>query len=543
MGSSSSIMRPEELIEFRKLNTTIENVEVPARAENRVVTDKKGFVFFGIAILLLIPCLVYTLMTVDTRLMTHDTDNCGNFCGLNNSRRPRVPCSGKDFRSKPDVDGNGECTKLLFRNEFRSLGGRSYTLDFKELMGESESVWWRYVLAIFFTIVLGVLTLVLLRFAPAPFVWGILTISMLGLLAITGYHWVLYFQNDEISWPPREQVPLASVIFWTIFCFIMMVILLVVSKRIGLVIQLYKETTKVLAAMPSIVFFPIFIAFIQIIVFIAAIVTTFWMLFAQKLTKEGPNLYTYQLSGIAIFTIVFNVIVASWVMRFIAGIQYMTIAGSVAQWYFSRNKDQLNSPVWTSFKITLKYHLGTIAFGSFLMTLFAVVKILLKIIFRNACCKCFMKLCCNNAEMLLKFLSGNSYIQTAIHGQSFLRSAKRATKLLLKNLANIVVISCAGDFILGVIIALVAVLASAISFALFKDTHDPKEATSICFVINIVIICVIFGTFQTIIDTLFICFCEDSIMNDGISRPYYMSRGLMEFIENSKKGQPQPVTE
>ena len=207
-----------------------------------------------------------------------------------------------------------------------------------------------------------------------------------------------------------------------------MVILLVVSKRIGLVIQLYKETTKVLAAMPSIVFFPIFvstpfritlmlkfdfqIAFIQIIVFIAAIVTTFWMLFAQKLTKEGPNLYTYQLSGIAIFTIVFNVIVASWVMRFIAGIQYMTIAGSVAQWYFSRNKDQLNSPVWTSFKITLKYHLGTIAFGSFLMTLFAVVKILLKIIFRNACCKCFMKLCCNNAEMLLKFLSGNSYIQT-----------------------------------------------------------------------------------------------------------------------------------
>ena len=106
-----------QLIEFRKLNTTIENVEVPARAENRVVTDKKGFVFFGIAILLLvrkfsylplfpfgafqIPCLVYTLMTVDTRLMTHDTDNCGNFCGLNNSRRPRVPCSGKDFRSKP----------------------------------------------------------------------------------------------------------------------------------------------------------------------------------------------------------------------------------------------------------------------------------------------------------------------------------------------------------------------------------------------------------------------------------------------------------
>lgn len=37
------------------------------------------------------------------------------------------------------------------------------------------------------------------------------------------------------------------------------------------------------------------------------------------------------------------------------------------------------------------------------------------------------------------------------------------------------------------------------------------------------------------IDTIFICFCEDCEQNDGITRPYYMSRSLMEFIQNSKK--------
>lgn len=36
------------------------------------------------------------------------------------------------------------------------------------------------------------------------------------------------------------------------------------------------------------------------------------------------------------------------------------------------------------------------------------------------------------------------------------------------------------------------------------------------------------------IDTIFICFCEDCERNDGLSRPYYMSRGLMEFVQNSK---------
>lgn len=37
------------------------------------------------------------------------------------------------------------------------------------------------------------------------------------------------------------------------------------------------------------------------------------------------------------------------------------------------------------------------------------------------------------------------------------------------------------------------------------------------------------------IDTIFICFCEDCDRNDGITRPYYMSRSLMQFVQNTKK--------
>lgn len=29
------------------------------------------------------------------------------------------------------------------------------------------------------------------------------------------------------------------------------------------------------------------------------------------------------------------------------------------------------------------------------------------------------------------------------------------------------------------------------------------------------------------IDTIFLCFCEDSDRNDGINKPYFMSKGLM----------------
>lgn len=32
---------------------------------------------------------------------------------------------------------------------------------------------------------------------------------------------------------------------------------------------------------------------------------------------------------------------------------------------------------------------------------------------------------------------------------------------------------------------------------------------------------------QMVIDTIFICFCEDCEQNDGDKKPYYMSKGLM----------------
>ena len=28
-------------------------------------------------------------------------------------------------------------------------------------------------------------------------------------------------------------------------------------------------------------------------------------------------------------------------------------------------------------------------------------------------------------------------------------------------------------------------------------------------------------------DTIFLCFCEDSDRNDGVTKPYFMSKGLM----------------
>lgn len=72
----------------------------------------------------------------------------------------------------------------------------------------------------------------------------------------------------------------------------------------------------------------------------------------------------------------------------------MTIAGAIAHFYYARgNIDRMPaSPVWSSFKVTLIYHMGTVAIGSFLVALLIFVRIVLEFLHRR-----------------LKYLGGSKY--------------------------------------------------------------------------------------------------------------------------------------
>ena len=64
----------------------------------------------------------------------------------------------------------------------------------------------------------------------------------------------------------------------------------------------------------------------------------------------------------------------------------MTIAGAVAHFYYARgNRDKLpRSPLWSSFNITLWYHFGTVAIGSFILALLIFVRMFLTFIERRS---------------------------------------------------------------------------------------------------------------------------------------------------------------
>jgi hypothetical protein len=281
MGSSSSIMRPQELVEFRKLNTTTENIDIPARPESRTVTDKKGFLIFGLAILILIPFMIYTLVKSDLRRLGHDAyDDCGNLCGYYNKPIKDVPCSGKSYldqsysyedRCVDSCPGGytsfvGVCTpreKTRFRRSFYDDSDYESTNGIQDGMDASRHNWWKFLLSIGITIVLSVLTLVALRYVPGAVVWSIIVFSIVVLIGGTIGLWYQYSvlnNSDDIREVHSAQGLFIIAIVWTIIAFILVIVLIVLFKKIGLVVQLYKETAKALAALPLMVFIPVVVS-------------------------------------------------------------------------------------------------------------------------------------------------------------------------------------------------------------------------------------------------------------------------------------------
>ena len=103
------------------------------------------------------------------------------------------------------------------------------------------------------------------------------------------------------------------------------------------------------------------------------------------------------------------------------------------------------------------YHLGSLAFGAFIIAVVQMMRIILAYIQKKTkgrmgavadiilrCCA----LCLWCMEKCLKFLNRNAYIEIAIYGFSFCKAARTAFSLLIRNALRVAVINSIGDLVI-----------------------------------------------------------------------------------------------
>jgi hypothetical protein len=244
--------------------------------------------------------------------------------------------------------------------------------------------------------------------------------------------------------------------------------------------------------------------------------------------------------------LVFHFFGLLWTKEFIYGFGVVTIAGSVADYYWCVDKKTLTSrPVWTSARRALRYHTGTLAMGSLIIAFITLCRAVLEYIDkqskrlqdRNCAVKLFMcsfRCCLWCFEKCVRFVSTQGYIITSIKGAGFCKGTMQAFALLWKHLAKVGTVHIMASFILR--LGSVCVV-SVSSMAMLKLINDPPASFWIPIIGTVntlesagqavaqvsspilpllatmllayAVSSYVLTVYSMAIDTLLMCFCED----------------------------------
>ncbi|XP_021362366.1 choline transporter-like protein 2 isoform X2 [Mizuhopecten yessoensis] len=478
----------------------------------------------------------------------------------------------------------------------------------EKIVADIVSTWWMMLVILILSMIVSLIWIIALRFIAGIMVW-ITIFAFLGLFGFSTY-WCFWTYanlegNEEFSihvvsivlhWSKPDMF-LAFGIISAVILLIMLIVLLFLCVRIRIAISLIKEGSRAIGKMMFTLIFPIFPFALQIAVLaywlaVATYLastgrsqdfsvnensTEYWNQTANdwnylKIVAETSSLFGESCTGntnsttsdfctflknvednFVLYGQVYSLFMFFWLLNFVIAVGQMTLAGAFASYYwaFEKPRDIPTFPLAAALWRCFRYHLGSLAFGSLILAIVAMIRVLLEYVdaklkgtenpvgkFLIKCLKC----CFWCLEKCLKFLTKNAYIMVAIHGKNFCSSAKDAFMLIMRNIVRVAVVDKVTEFImlLGKLVIVGATAAGAYFFFSggidFLKNYTP---TLNFYVVPIVIVTIVsyvvascfFSVYSMAVDTLFLCFLEDLERNDGsVEKPFYMSKDLMNIL-------------
>ncbi|KAM8887945.1 LOW QUALITY PROTEIN: choline transporter-like protein 5-B [Synchiropus picturatus] len=473
--------------------------------------------------------------------------------------------------------------------------------------------WVWILIGLVITMVVSLLFILLLRFTAGVLLWLII----FGVITAVGFGiWHCYWEYSTLTGKPGANVTISDIGFqtdfsiylrlsqtWLIFMIslsvieaIIVIMLIFLRARLSIAIALLKEGSKAISYIMSTLFYPI------ITFFLLAICIAYWAVTAVFLASSGNAVYkvtsadekcmysnltcspqSFSQTNITkvcpgsqcmfafyggetvyhryiLLLHICNLFVFLWLVNFTIALGQCTLAGAFASYYWALKKpgDIPACPLYSSFSRAIRYHTGSLAFGSLILGAVQTIRVVLEFLDQklkgchNALARfvlCCLKCCFWCLERFIKFINRNAYIMIAIYGKNFCTSSKDAFFLLMRNVVRVAVLDKVTDFLLFLGKLLISGSVGVLAFFFFtrKLPVIQEEVPSLNYY-WVPLVTVTFGSYliahgffnvySICVDTLFLCFCEDLERNNGSSsRPYYMSPGLHKIL---RKGDDAP---
>jgi hypothetical protein len=283
------------------------------------------------------------------------------------------------------------------------------------------SAWKVLLLAVGFGFVFSLLYMILIRCCAKILVW-ITFLGFLVFLAVIGYLFFKEYQNT-IDEGDKLNYLVLSILFWSIDGILLL-----------LIFCCYDEIQSALAIITAAAIFVFSNFFIMLVPIITMVITCGYITYCiatlvfiysigDKTRYRGTpfssvewdestnNLWYYQLVALV------------WIVAFFISVLQFVIAATAAQWYFNSTSDQHGSgSLCKSFYWAIRYHLGSLGFGSLILTIVVFVQFIFNYMKKkvekgtvgNKFTKCLLSCasyCLKCIGEFILFLTKNAYIQ------------------------------------------------------------------------------------------------------------------------------------
>lgn len=397
------------------------------------------------------------------------------------------------------------------------------------------------------SLVLSFIWILLLRFTAAFFVWFtvLLCFAVSALLTVLCYAMKIdYFHTANKTEAYTFGVfskdlnrKVFEVLFWICVAWdiIFTLVFLFLCDRIRLSVNIIKIVSKVFGQVLTLFIFPIFVYLIMFVwwIYVIGVAIVIYGAGEPKFIDDPKVGYKveYKYDKVLQFLSIYHFFGFVWVSVFISDLGEMSLAGVFAAWYFNkdpRRKNMGRAPVLRSFWRSIRYHTGSLAFGSLIIAIVKVIRYIIEYIqlktkdtqstFVKWIVRCLI--CCFKClEKFLKYINRNCYILIAIHGYNFFQGCKHAFELITRNIVRVITINWVGDFALFLGRVFVSGITTACSLYFFMKVTKEVEfyaiPSAVVFIFSFIVSGVFTELFEMGIDSMFLCFMEDSERNEG----------------------------
>eukprot|EP01138_Halocafeteria_seosinensis_P013816 gb/GECG01014108.1/.p1 GENE.gb/GECG01014108.1/~~gb/GECG01014108.1/.p1 ORF type:complete len:669 (+),score=74.90 gb/GECG01014108.1/:1-2007(+) len=361
-----------------------------------------------------------------------------------------------------------------------------------------------------------------------------------------------YGDNEDYKSDPNYQMRLGGSIIAFILAFLYICFLLFMCKRINLAIKVIQMASRAVRSAPFLPVVPTLLFLLTLgiaAVWAVSSVLLFSIADVNSTTVNGVTVRTLEVNDNIRYAFLYMLFGFFWVTMFIVALVEMTTAFVVTSWYFAPRENgerkTADNPVRKAFWYSLRYHFGSLAFGSLLIAIIKTMRAVLEYVEQRIkksgqetkfvkCAFCCCRCCLWCLEKCMRFINKIAYTIIVLTSKPFLTSAFKAGKMIFNNFARVgaLAIVSAGFLLLGKIV--VAAVSTLVGYAILTKADRYADETKDTAVANPLLVAVIIFLVSWTVGSLFMNILDSAMDSMLVAYIYNEKMGIIDDAESKE---------